>query len=236
MAESFQTVRSALQFSTPDGFPKTLLITSAWPGSGKTTTALAMAQYVARLGFKVLLVEADLRNPALARLVAAEGGLGLSSLLTGAAALEETVQTTSFDNLYIVCAGANVPNPAELLGGGRLAGLITEASSLFDMVIFDGPPVMNLADAPIIGSAVEGSVIVVESGKTTQRQVKEAMRRMTMAGAHVLGAVLNKARGGGGSDYGYGYGYEYGYGSTAGKADSKAPALVLRLARRLLPR
>jgi capsular exopolysaccharide synthesis family protein len=242
MAEAFQTVRSALQFSTPDGFPKTLLVTSPWPGTGKTTTAFAMAQYVARLGFRVLLFEADLRNPGLAPLVGANPGPGLSTLLTGGAVLKEATQPTSFANLFVVMAGPHAPNPAELLAGSRLQLLIAEAAAHFDMVIFDGPPIMDLSDAPLIGAVVEGSILVVEAGKTTQRQVKEAMRRMNMAGAHVLGAVLNQAKTGT-SGAGYGYGYGYGYGASSGAsdgADKDSPQFVptgavLRLARRLLP-
>jgi capsular exopolysaccharide synthesis family protein len=233
LAEAFQTVRSALQFSTPDGFPKTVLVTSPWPGTGKTTTAFAVAQYVARLSFRVLLIEADLRNPNLAPLVGATQGAGLTSILTGAATLQDTVQPTNIANLFVVTSGPAAPSPAELLGGSRLPLLIAEASAHFDMVVFDGPPIMNLADAPIIGAAVEGSILVVEAGRTTHRQVKEAMRRMSMAGARVLGAVLNKARRGSDGD-GYGYGYGYGY---DGEKAADAQALpVLRLARRLLPR
>jgi capsular exopolysaccharide synthesis family protein len=233
LAEAFQSVRSALQFSTPDGFPKTLLVTSPWPGTGKTTTAYAISQYVARLGFRVLLAEGDLRNPSVAPLVGAEDELGLTTLLVGAAALADVVQETNVPNLFVVTAGPPAPNPAELLAGSRLAHLVAEASAHYDMVIFDGPPIMGLADAPILGAAVEGSILVVEAGKTTQKQVKDAMRRMTMAGAHVLGAVLNKttadSKGGAGYSYGYGYGY--------GEPDPKEVTTnVLTLARRLISR
>ena len=234
LAEAYQTVRSALQFSTPDGFPKTLLVTSPGPGSGKTTTAFAIAQYVARLGFRVLLVEGDLRNPSLREIVEAKREVGLTSLLTGAAMLKETVQETRWANLFVVTAGVTAPNPAELLSGSRLPLLISEAGAHFDMVVFDGPPIMNLADAPILGAAVEGSILVIEAGKTTTRQVQAAMRRMSMAGAHVLGVVLNRTRTGSmGSGYGYGYGYGYGEGYGLEPGDAR-PAGVVALARRLI--
>jgi capsular exopolysaccharide synthesis family protein len=235
LAEAFQSVRSALQFSTPDGFPKTLLVTSPWPGTGKTTTAYAISQYLARLGFRVLLAEGDLRHPTVAPLVEAENELGLTTLLTGGAALKDAVQATNIPNLFVLTAGPPAPNPAELLAGSRLPLLIAEASAHFDKVIFDGPPVMGLADAPILGAAMEGSILVVEAGKTTHKQVKEAQRRMAMAGAHVLGAVLNKAAAGrkGGPGYGADYGYGYYYGEPAAK---EATRDVFGAARRLISR
>jgi capsular exopolysaccharide synthesis family protein len=208
MAEAYYAVRSALQFSTPDGFPKTLLITSAAPGGGKTTTACALAQNVARLGFRVLLVDADLRNPSLGGLLGLDGPLGLSSLLTGAAALGGAAQATGYANLFVVTAGPPAPNPAELLASPRLPMLVAEGGATFDLIVFDGPPIMGLADAPTIGAAVAACVLVVEAGRTTRAQLSQSLRRMSMAGAHVLGAVLtkHKARG---APYGDGYDYAY---------------------------
>lgn len=240
MSEAFQAVRMALQFSTPKGFPKSLLVTSPWPGAGKTTAAFAISQFVARLGLRVLLVEADLRHPAMGELVTADRRIGLTTVLTGAATLQDVVQATRFANLFLITAGPPAPSPAELLAGTRLPLLAAEATASFDIVVFDGPPVMGLADAPIIGAAVEGSIIVVDAGRTTQRQVREAMRRMTMAGAHLLGAVLNRAKatpGEPGYGYGDGYGFDYGHAPGYGRAHPAAAAgRLVRLGRRLLPR
>lgn len=214
LSEAYHSLRSALQFSTVDGFPKTLLVTSPWHGGGKTTTSFAIAQYVARLGFRVLLVDGDLRSPSVRALVGAENGPGLSSVLTTAAAWKDTVQATAYPNLFVVTSGPPAPNPAELLAGARLQMMVAEAAAVFDMIIFDGPPVMGLADAPIIGSVVSGCLMVVEAGRTTRSQLRQAMSRMTMAGAHVLGSVLTKYKTTHeASGYGYGYGYAYDYGS-----------------------
>ncbi|HEX4742889.1 MAG TPA: polysaccharide biosynthesis tyrosine autokinase [Caulobacteraceae bacterium] len=237
MTEAFQAVRMALQFSTPRGFPKSLLVTSPWPGTGKTTTAFAISQLMARLGLRILLIEADLRHPGLGELVAADRRIGLTTVLTGAAAVQDVVQTSQFPNLFVITAGPPAPAPAELLAGTRLAQLAAEAAASFDIVVFDGPPVMGLADAPIIGTAVEGSILVVEAGRTTQRQVREAMRRMAMAGAHVLGVVLNRAKtvpGEPGYGYGDGYGFDYGHGETY--AGAAAAGRLARFGRRLLLR
>lgn len=215
LAEAYHSLRSALQFSTANGFPKTLLITSPSPGGGKSTTAVALASYVARLGFRVLLIDGDLRNPSLNTLLAATGKLGLTNLLAGSAELREAIQTTAFANLFLLATGPLPPNPAELLPSQRLTLLVGEAITLFDIVIIDGPPIMALADAPTIGTEVEGGLVVVEANRITRAQVRAAVRRLEMAGAHVLGAILTrykppKAN----EDYGYGYGFGYEYGQT----------------------
>jgi capsular exopolysaccharide synthesis family protein len=211
LAEAYQSLRSALQFSTADGFPKTLLITSPGPGGGKSTTAMALARSISRLGFRVLLVDADLRNPSLHRVMNAPSEMGLSNLLTGSAELAEAIQATAYPDLFLLTCGPLPPNPAELLAGRRLAALVGEASALYDIVIFDGPPTMALADAPTIGSKVEATLMVVEAGKTIRAQVRAAVRRLNMAGAHVLGVVLTHYRASKAEDE-YGYGYEYGAG------------------------
>jgi capsular exopolysaccharide synthesis family protein len=239
IAEAYHAVRSALQFSTPDGLPKTLMITSPAPGGGKSTTAVAVAQYVARLGFRVLLVDADLRSPSLRALMALEGAIGLTSILTGGAILEEAIQATAFPNLFAVAAGPPAPNPAELLAGSRLPALIAEGGAVFDMIVFDGPPIMGLADAPMLGAAVAACVLVIEAGRTTHAQLRQSLNRMSMAGAHVLGAVLTKYRArrdpyGG---YAYAYSHPYGFPSAQGTTSAGARvASVVARARRLVAR
>ena len=239
MAEAYHALRSALQFSTPDGLPKTLMITSAAPGGGKTTTAFAVAQYVARLGFRVLLVDADLRNPSLRGLLGLEGGVGLSSVLTGASALSEAVQPTEFPNLFAVSAGPPAPNPAELLAGPRLAMLIAEGDAIFDMIVFDGPPIMGLADAPMIGAVVAGCLLVIEAGRTTHAHLRQSLGRMSIGGAHILGAVLTKyqaRRDPDGYGYGYGYGSAHPYGREGLVSGPSGVAAVMARAWRLVTR
>ncbi len=209
LAEAYQSLRSALQFSTTNGFPKTLLVTSPLPGGGKSTTATALAHYVARLGFRVLLIDADLRKPSLHRLMDTQVEVGLSNLLTGSVELSETIQPTAHANLFLLTSGPLPPNPAELLAGERLELIIDKASRLFDMVIFDGPPIMSLADAPTIGTRVEGTLLVVEANVTSRPQVRTAVRRLGLAGVHVLGVLLTRYKPVSANDE-YGYGYSYG--------------------------
>ena len=208
-SEAYRSVRTALQFSTDHGVPKTLLVTSSGPGEGKSTTAVALARNFAQLGKRVLLIEADLRNPSLHRTLGLQGhGVGLSNLLAGACTLTEATLDTDEQGLKVVLAGPLPPNPAELLSGSKLVSALTVASERYDQIIVDGPPVLGLADAPILANAVDGTLLVVNSAKTKINAAQATLKRLLAARARIVGALLSKydARSAG---YGYGYGYQY---------------------------
>lgn len=210
-SEAYRSVRTALQFATDHGVPRALLITSSGPGEGKTTTALVLARNFAQLGKRVLLIEADLRNPSMHRILGLRGHeLGLSNLLAGACTLAEATVQSVDQGLDVVLAGPLPPNPAELLSGSKLVSALTVAAERYDQVIIDGPPVLGLADAPILANAVDGTLLVVHSGKTKISAAQSATKRLLAARARIVGALL--------SNYdarraGYGYGYGYGYDS-----------------------
>ena len=221
VTEAYFSLRTSLQFSTDDGAPKTLLVTSTRPAEGKSSTTLALAQSFARLGNRVLLIDADLRKPAF---VTGTDTIGLSNLLTSSERLADHVMDTQYDNLWLVPCGQLPPNPAELLASPRVRALVAEAAAEFDMVFIDGPPVLGLADAPLLGAACRGTLMVVESGKTRTRAAFDAVNRLRASGTHLVGAVLTKYRTRSGG-YGYGYGYEpYKYGQVASD-----PAREIRL-------
>lgn len=209
-SEAYRSVRTALQFATDHGVPRTLLVTSAGPGEGKSTTSLVLARNFAQLGKRVLLIEADLRNPSLHRTLGLKSEIGLSNVLSGAASLAEGTQDTDDDRLKVVLAGPLPPNPAELLSGSKLVSMLTVASERYDQIIIDGPPVLGLADAPILSNATDGTLLVVNSAKTKIGAAQAALKRLVAARARVIGALLSKydARAAG---YGYGYGYGYQY-------------------------
>lgn len=211
-AEAYYSIRTALQFSTNEGVPSTLLVTSSRPAEGKSTSARAIAINFARLGVRILLVDGDLRNPSLHRAFAEENSSGLSNFLTGAASITELVRKTDTANLDFMPSGPLPPSPAELLASARVPELLSEARLRYDMVIIDGPPVMGLADAPLLGSLVAGSLLVIEAGGTGRKLAKASMKRMAVGRAKILGVVLTKfdARKVGGA-YGYGYSYAYAY-------------------------
>ena len=226
LSEAYYSVRTALQFSTDTGVPKSFLVTSARPSEGKSTTALALAQNFARLGMRVLLIDGDLRNPSLHHFVSCDNTAGLSNYLIGASNLFDVVQATDRQNLFLLPCGPLPPNPAELLASGKVRGLLAKADDQFDLVVIDGPPVMGLADAPLLASVTAGTMLVIEAGTTRRGLARAAIRRLLAGQAHMLGAVLNKfslRKAGYGYAYGYGYSYaySYGYGANEPRIESK---------------
>ncbi|KFN45092.1 GumC family protein [Arenimonas oryziterrae] len=218
-AEAYRSVRTALQFSTNEGVPRCLLVTSATPSEGKSTTALTLAKNFAQLGKRVLLIDADLRNPSLHRALGAENSHGLSNLLAGASKVTQTIVTSpEIPNLSFITSGPLPPNPAELLMGSKLMSLLTVAAQKYDQIIVDGPPIMGLADAPILANVCTGTILVVEAGETRISIARNALKRLLAARAHVIGALLTKYHA---SHAGYGYGYGdyayYSYGNNTAK-------------------
>jgi capsular exopolysaccharide synthesis family protein len=237
LSEAYHSIRSTLGFTTSEGAPRILAITSARPGEGKTTTAIALALGFSRLGMKVLLMDLDLRNPGVHKTVGADNRVGASNLLAGGVGFTDAIQITKWPNFFVIPSGPLPPSPAELLAGSRLGVLTKEALDAFDMVILDAPPVMGLADAPLIAAAALGTILAVEAGRTTRGQARAAVRRLRMANARLVGAVLTKfdaksATYGYGYSYAYAYDYDYSYGrKKLGEAGS-----VARLGRRQKPR
>jgi capsular exopolysaccharide synthesis family protein len=206
ISEAYYSLRTSLQFTTESGAPKSLLITSTRAAEGKSSTTLALAQNFARLGNSVLLIDGDLRKPAF--VTGLEPDEGLSKLLTNAEPLGKHVLKTQFENLSLLPCGPLPPNPAELLASTRLKAVLAEATSQFDMVIVDGPPVLGLADAPLLAGVCRATLLVVESGKTRTRAATDAIGRLKASGGNIVGAVLTKFHQ---RAHGYGYGYGYGY-------------------------
>jgi capsular exopolysaccharide synthesis family protein len=214
-AEAYRSVRTALQFATDAGVPRCLLVTSATPSEGKTTTALALAKNFAQLGKRVLIIDADLRNPSLHRELGLENGNGLSNYLAGAVKANDVLQATEVPHLMFIASGPLPPNPAELLVGPKLLSLLTIAAEKFDQVIVDGPPVMGLADAAILGNICAGTLLVIEAGETRVAIARNGLKRLLAARSRVVGALLTKyASGHGANAYGYGDYTYYAYGGT----------------------
>jgi capsular exopolysaccharide synthesis family protein len=171
---------------------------------------LALAINFAQLGMKALLVDADLRNPSQHRNLNRSNEMGLANYLAGADLPGSIFQQTDIDGLYFMPTGPLPPNPAELLAGPRMLSLLSTASEKVDIVIVDSPPVMGLADAPLLASMSFGTLLVIATADTRRGVVKAALKRLHFARARMVGAVMNKC------DFrtsGYGYGYGYGYGS-----------------------
>ena len=222
-SEAYYSLRTALQFSTPDGAPSSLLVSSARPAEGKSTTAYAIALSLARVGRRVLLVDGDLRNPSMHRVVGVDNERGMSNLLSGAAELGALVNRTAQENLFFIPCGPLPPNPAELWGGDRIRQFIRDARNNFDHVIIDGPPVLGFADSPLLAAVVGGVVFVVESRGTRRGQARGALRRLQMGRAHLLGVVVTKfnTKSSSYGDYDYAYDYHYGTNDNPGGGAKK---------------
>lgn len=224
VSEAYFSLRTSLQFTTENGAPKTLLITSTRAAEGKSSTTLALAQNFARLGNRVLLIDADLRKPAF--VTGSEPQEGLSKLLSNSETLQQHVLKTHFENLWLLPCGPLPPNPAELLSTARLRQLISEAAGQFDMVIVDGPPVLGLADAPLLGAVCRATLLVIESGKTRTRAAQDAIGRLKSAENTIIGAVLTKYRH---LSNTYGYNYEpYRYGGVEEQRDREIQLIAHR--------
>ncbi|MDQ8757235.1 polysaccharide biosynthesis tyrosine autokinase [Sphingosinicella sp. LHD-64] len=214
LAEAYLAVQTSLAFCTDHGAPFTLAVTSTRPGEGKSTTAYAIALSLARTGKNVLLLDADMRAPTAHHIADIGNHRGLSNFLAGDNNLEEMLHRPAGSEVAIMPAGPQPPNAAELLSGDRMKTLLDRLQPSFDHIVIDSPPVMGLADAPLLASQSEGTVFVVESNNTKLGQAKLAISRLSAAQAHLVGAVLTKfdtKR----AAYGYGYDYGYGYGRSA---------------------
>jgi succinoglycan biosynthesis transport protein ExoP len=191
-SEAYRSVRTALQFSTASGAPRRLVVTSSSKNEGKSTTALALAINFAQMGKPVLLIDADLRNPVLHKMLKLENSRGLSNFLSSNSTVLQMVQRTEIPNLFVMTTGPLPPNPVELLSGMKMLSLLVQAEEHFAHVIVDGPPVLGIADSIVLGNQVENAVFVVESGRTRKGHAKAALKRLQQAGVHPLGVILTK--------------------------------------------
>ncbi|QCB47778.1 polysaccharide biosynthesis tyrosine autokinase [Hydrogenophaga sp. PAMC20947] len=221
-AEAYRSMRTALQFSTTDGAPKRFMVTSCGKGEGKTTTALALAINFAQLGQQVLLIDADMRKASVHKALGLPNERGLSNLLTGDMGTESLILATRVPNLGVLTAGPCPPDPVELLMGPKLGMLLDKAQALgFSQVIIDGPPLLGIADAIVLGNQIQHIVFAVKASETKKNSIKDGLRRLRNAGLQPMGVALTHARMEHTSDYAYEAYYGYG---DAVPAAAAAPA------------
>ncbi|RIJ29203.1 GumC family protein [Henriciella algicola] len=190
VSEAFFSTRTALQFTTSSGAPRSLLMTSTRPGEGKTSSTIALAMAFAKIGQRVLIIDADMRKPSF---VADSGAsIGLSGMLTREADLLDNIVASRHQGLFLLPAGVIPPNPAELLSSPRLKAVIAEAEQAFDIVLVDSPPVLSFTDAPLLGSLCEGAAIIIQSGAIRTPQATRTIGRLMESHSNLLGAILTK--------------------------------------------
>jgi polysaccharide biosynthesis transport protein len=224
MSEAIRSLRTGLQFATEKGFPKTMLITSSKASEGKTTTSIALAKSLASIGMNVLLIDADLRGSSVHRKFSCSNAFGLSDVLRGEKTPQDVVQKTDVKNLFVMTAGNLPENPAELLSGPLMETLLEFSAQSFNFIVIDGPPILGLADAPLLASSASATLLVVAASETRRNTAKIALKRIQMARGNVIGALLSKFDAEeAGDGYGYGYGgYDYYSYGAKGKKDDAA--------------
>ncbi|MFS8652200.1 MAG: CpsD/CapB family tyrosine-protein kinase [Caldibacillus sp.] len=191
ITEQYRTIRTNIQFSAVDTPIRSLMVTSAGPSEGKSTTASNLAVVFAQQGKKVLIVDADLRRPTLHFTFGFTNTIGLTNVLTRQIHINESIRTTDVENLYFMPSGPIPPNPAELLGSATMDQLISDLYEMFDLVIFDVPPVLAVADAQVLGNQVDATILVVSSGLTEREGAIKAKEILEQTKSKLLGAVLN---------------------------------------------
>jgi polysaccharide biosynthesis transport protein len=212
MAESYRALRTSLLLTSLGGPPKVILVTSALPQEGKTTTSINCSIVLAQKGSRVLLVDADLRRPGIHKAFGWGPRTGLSNVLTGSATVQQaTVRSNLLPTLFVLPAGTPPPNPAELLASSNMGDILAELREQYDHIVIDTPPTLSVTDAVIVSTRADAVVLVIRSGQTTKQALRRARDILMRVNARVSGVLLNAAdlRS---PDYYYYYEYQGKYG------------------------
>lgn len=201
-AEAYRVLRTNLQFSTFDA--QALLVSSAGPREGKTTTTANLAVAIAQTGQRVIVVDADLRRPALHKIFGLGNGAGLTSaLLAQTPDPARFLQPTRYENLSLLASGPQPPNPSELLSSHRMEAVVAALRKEAEVLLFDSPPLLAIADASILAAKVDGTILVVDAGRTRAPALQRASEALERTKTRVLGVILNKLTASGHGYYGY---------------------------------
>ncbi len=194
ISEAYRTLRTNLDFAGLDRSLKTLVVTSAGVGEGKTTTLANLAIVSAQAGRRVILVDADLRRPTLHQLFGLPNESGLTTMMRDEEALAvPPLQATGVEGLSVLTSGPLPPNPADLMGSRRMEEVIAALAERADQVLFDTPPVVAVTDAAVLATKVDGVLLVIGAGKTRRDQARAAVQRLEQINARLVGAVLTNA-------------------------------------------
>lgn len=195
ISEQYRTIRTNIQYAMVDRDLKTLVITSSGPSEGKSTTSANLAIVFANSGKRVLLVDADMRKPTVAKTFSLDNTRGLSTLLgSRETVLHQVVQNSGVDNLFLMTSGPKPPNPSELLDSRRMKELMLELRQKYDLVIFDMPPVVAVTDAQIVASQSDGTILVVRENVSKRDSLLKAKSLLELVEANILGVVYNGSK------------------------------------------
>ena len=192
LAEAIRSLRTSLKFSTQLGAPRVTFVTSSNPAEGKSSIALNLATAYAQIGSKVLLVDADLRNPSIHHLLKLENLEGLTNYLAGAGNATEISRPCLIKQLRVITSGPIPPDPVELLSGKRMQQLLDVSLNEFDYVIIDGPPVIGLADALVLSNLADATILTVQAGKTRKASLLATLKRLERTSGNIIGTLLTR--------------------------------------------
>jgi capsular exopolysaccharide synthesis family protein len=191
LIEAYRSLRVSILLSTSDRL-RTMLVTSAQPGEGKTTTVVNLGITLAQLGSRVLVIDADMRKPRVGELLRVEAnGRGLSTCLTGQHSLDDSVSATLIPNVFVLPCGPVPPNPPELLSSKAMRQLLSDAKDKFDFVLLDSPPLLMVSDGRVLASQADGVILVAQGGSTSREAVNHAKAHLLQVNANVVGVTLN---------------------------------------------
>lgn len=195
VSEQFRTLRTNIHFTSPDGETRSLAITSASHSEGKSTTASNLAIVFAQEGKRVLFIDADMRKPTMHQTFKLNNSRGLSNVLARQIALKVAIQSAEIENLDLLPCGPIPPNPAELLSSHNMDLLFEQALDSYDLLIFDTPPVLSVTDSVILANKCEGTILVVDSGKTEKEHAIKAKEAITASTkTRLIGVVINNVK------------------------------------------
>ncbi len=218
LVESYRALRTNLRYLDVENDAKSIVITSAGPSEGKSTTAANLAIVMADSGARVVLIDADLRKPRVSKLLGIEGGIGLSDLLIGRASFEDALQQWGRKQLFVLPSGRIPPNPSELLGSSAMGKVLETLTAHFDYIIIDSPPVLAVTDAAILSTRTGGALVVSAAGKSRKAELANAFEALEAVDGKVLGVVATMVPTKGPNAYSYGaYSYQ-------AYSDKSAPA------------
>ena len=195
-AEAYRSVRSNLEFVAMTEGASALVVTSARQGQGKTTTAVNLALAIAEQRKRVVLVDADLRRPAVADVARLEASVGLTTVLVGQASIDDVVQKWASSTLDVITSGKLPPNPLQLVDSQGMFDLLSELRARYDVVVVDSPPLLAVADAAVLSQHVDGAIVTVTAGRTTRNELSRALEALSVARGHLIGVILTRARSG----------------------------------------
>jgi capsular exopolysaccharide synthesis family protein len=224
VAECARFIRTNLLFMSPDRPLRSLVVTSPSPQEGKSTTAVTTGITMAQTGSRTLIVDTDMRKPRLHRVFGLETEVGIANVLLGEATLDDAIQKTEVPNLDVLPCGTLPPNPAEVLLSDRFREIVEELSTRYERVIFDTPPIGPVTDPAILGTLVDGVVLVAKCEQTSKDSIRQALRALRDANARVFGVILNDVDITAKRYSGAYYAYYRRYGGYYGDSESKKAA------------